>query len=295
MFLWLLCCGVFSAEAQEQQPLFRRRVVFHSLSERWELDSATRRGTFIVTPYRPVYVTAGRRSTDPNEQPFSENPAYSQPVPLTYGYYEAKFQLSLKTKVIQGLFRGHGDLWVGYTQRSHWQLYNILFSRPFRETNYEPEVILNFATNVSLLGARTRMLGIGFNHQSNGRSLPLSRSWNRVFVQAGFERGRWTVLLRPWWRLKDAEDENPAIADHIGRAEAVLIYTRGRHLFSLAGSHSLRLGKKNRGQVQFDWTFPVVGDLRLDLQLFHGYGETLVDYNHRQSTIGIAIPLVEWL
>ena len=281
--------------AAQTDPLFTERPAFRSLSDRWELDSTTQKGTFIVTPYKPLYVTAGRWSTDPNEKPVSENPAYIFPYYAPLGRYEARFQLSLKVKMLQGIFGKYGDLWVGYTQKSHWQIYNTAFSRPFRETNYEPEVILNFATNFSVLGLKTRMLGVAFNHQSNGRGFELSRSWNRVILHAGFERGKWTVLLRPWLRLPDAEDENPAIIDNIGRADATVIYRTGRNLFSVVGSHSLRGGAKNRGQVQFDWTFPVRGNLRGDLQILHGYGETLIDYNHRQTTIGLAISLVDWL
>ncbi len=279
----------------QTDPLFTTKPVFRSLSDRWELDSATRKGTFLVTAYKPLYVTAGRWSDNPNEQPVSENPNYNYPFRIPLGRYEARFQLSLKVKVLQGIFGKHGDLWVAYTQKSHWQVYNTAFSRPFRETNYEPEIILNFATNFSLLGLKTRMLGIALTHQSNGRAIPLSRSWNRVIVQAGFERGKWVVLLRPWLRLPDAEDENPAITDNIGRADATVIYRTGRNLFSVVGSHSLRGGNKNRGQVQFDWTFPVTGNLRGDLQILHGYGETLIDYNHKQTTIGLAVSLVDWL
>ena len=279
----------------QTDPLFTAKPVFRSLSDRWELDSATRKGTFLVTAYKPLYVTAGRWSNNPNEQPVSENPNYNYPFRIPLGRYEARFQLSLKVKVLQGIFGKHGDLWVAYTQKSHWQVYNTAFSRPFRETNYEPEIILNFATNFSLLGLKTRMLGIALTHQSNGRAIPLSRSWNRVIVQAGFERGKWVVLLRPWLRLPDSEDENPAITDNIGRADATVIYRTGRNLFSVVGSHSLRSGDKNRGQVQFDWTFPVTGNLRGDLQILHGYGETLIDYNHKQTTIGLAVSLVDWL
>ncbi|GAB4038209.1 phospholipase A [Spirosoma jeollabukense] len=288
------CPVVLQAQA-DKEPLFDKKRVFRSLSDRWELDSATQKGTFLITPYKPVYVTAGRWSSDPNEHPVSENPNYTYPFFIDLGRYEARFQFSMKVKVFQGIFGKHGDLWVAYTQKSHWQVYNTTFSRPFRETNYEPEIILNFATDFSLLGFKTRMLGIALNHQSNGRALPLSRSWNRVVVQAGFERGKWVVLLRPWMRLPDADDENPAVADYIGRADATVIYRTGRHLFSALASHSLRWGDKNRGQVQFDWTFPVTGNLRGDLQILHGYGETLIDYNHKQTTIGLAVSLVDWL
>lgn len=289
-----LCFSITESPAQEA-PIFDKKPYAHSLSERWELDSATRKGTFLITPYKPVYITAGRWSDNPNEQPTSENPAYSLPFRVDYGNYEAKYQLSFKVKILQELFGRHGDLWIAYTQRSHWQIYNTNFSRPFRETNYEPEILLNFATNFAFLGFRLRMLGIGFNHQSNGRALPLSRSWNRIIAQAAFERKKWTLYVRPWYRLKDSDDENPALTDHIGRADATLIYDGGRSLLALTGSHSLRLGNKNRGQLLFDYTYRIKNYLRGHLQLMHGYGETLVDYNHRQSTVGIGISLVEWL
>ncbi|AUD01385.1 phospholipase A [Spirosoma pollinicola] len=291
-----VCLTIPDTHAQtDSDPLFNKKQVFRTLSDRWELDSTTQKGTFLVTAYKPLYVTAGRWSSDPNGQPVSENPAYNYPFNIPLGRYEARFQLSLKVKLLQGIFGKHGDLWAGYTQKSHWQIYNTTFSRPFRETNYEPELILNFATNFSFLGLKTRMLGIAFNHQSNGRAIPLSRSWNRVILHAGFEQGKWVILFRPWLRLPDAEDENPAITDNIGRADATVIYRTGRHLFSAVGSHSLRGGTKNRGQVQFDWTFPVTGNLRGDLQILHGYGETLIDYNHKQTTIGVAVSLVDWL
>ncbi|RYC69070.1 phospholipase A [Spirosoma sordidisoli] len=290
-----LLSGFLTPGHGQEDPLFTRKSVFGSLAERWELDSASRKSTFRVTPYKPLNITGGRWSNRPNEQPVSENPMYSLPFQVDYGNYEAKYQISMKIKVVRGLLGKRGDVWIGYTQKSHWQIYNTRFSRPFRETNYEPEVILNFATNFPVLGLRNRMLGISFNHQSNGRSLPLSRSWNRVIAHAGLERGNWTLMLRGWYRLPDADDENPAITDNIGRADALLVFHTNRHLFAVLGSHSLRGGNRNRGQVQFDWTYPVWGNLRGHFQVLNGYGETLVDYNHFQTTIGFGISLVEWL
>ena len=266
---------------------------FYNLSRRWELDSSNQRGTFLITPYRSVYILPGRWSSNPNESPVSENPNYNYPFTAPLDKYEAKFQLSFKTKILQGIFWNHGDLWVAYTQRSHWQIYNQKLSRPFRETNYEPELILNFATNYNVLGFKARMAGLSFTHQSNGRAVPLSRSWNRVIGHMGFEKKNWSVFLRGWYRLKDEEDENPAIADYLGRGDVQIVHFIGKNIFSLRGIHSLRTGENNHGQLQFDWTFPVVKNLKGHLQLMEGYGETLIDYNHRQSIIGIGVSLLQ--
>jgi hypothetical protein len=58
----------------QKNSIFSRAGVTQTMSERWELDSATQKGTFLVTPYKPLYVTAGRWSSNPNVQPTSENP-----------------------------------------------------------------------------------------------------------------------------------------------------------------------------------------------------------------------------
>lgn len=291
-----LFLNVFTSPSVFAQDDERAFSFQHSktMAERWELTPENHKGLFVITPYRPVYVTAGRYSSDPNQQPLSENPAYSLPFKVAYNNYEAKFQLSLKTKIARRLFWGNGDLWVAYTQKAHWQIYNEKLSRPFRELNYEPEVILNFATNYKLFGLNGRMLGIIFNHQSNGKILPLSRSWNRVIVQAGFEKNKWQIILRPWFRLKDDEDENPAITDYVGRGEAIIVYNTGKHQLSSVLTHSLKFKDGGRGSIQLNWVFPVINNLRGMLQLSEGYGETLQDYNHSQFTFGISVAFVDW-
>ncbi|MEO5681163.1 MAG: phospholipase A [Chitinophagaceae bacterium] len=118
------------AARSQQDDLFKKDAYRQTMCERWELDSGSRRKTFIITPYKPIYITAGRWSGSPNTQPKSGNPAYSLPFPVAYNNYEAKFQLSLKIKVLQAMFWGHGDLWIGYTQKAHWQIYNEKLSRP---------------------------------------------------------------------------------------------------------------------------------------------------------------------
>ena len=286
LFLFPLKAQVNQGEALIQKS--------SKMEERWELGAKNNKGLFNITPYRPVYITAGRWSNNPNTKPTSENPAYTLPFKVPYNKYETKFQLSFKTKVARGLFWGNGDVWVAYTQKAHRQIYNQKLSRPFRELNYEPEVFLNFATKYKFLGLDGKMLGILFNHQSNGKTLPLSRSWNRVILQAGFESKNWQVFIRPSFRLKDEDDENPAVADYVGRAEAIVIYNAGRHQFSTIFAHSMKFKNGGRGSLQFNWVLPVFNNFKLMLQVSDGYGETLMDYNHRQTTVGISASFIEW-
>lgn len=294
-FLFLLTLNFISIVSIAQQPLFRGYGETRTLSENWELDSITRRGTFLVIPYKPVYVLPFKYSTCPNYLPSSENALYNTTDTIGLDQVELKFQLSFKTKIWQGIYKNYGDIWVGYTQKSIWQVYNSDLSRPFRETNYEPEVILNFATDIPFLGFRTRMFGVALNHQSNGKGVPLSRSWNRLIFHVGIQRNNFQMYIRPWIRFKDTEDENPAMTDYIGRGDLIMNYKVNEHLFTFTGTNSLRIGDSNRGSIQIDWAIPISGYLRGHVQFFHGYGETLIDYNHNQTILGVGVSLVEWM
>jgi phospholipase A1 len=81
--------------------------------------------------------------------------------------------------VLQKICWGHGDLWIAYTQKSFCQIYNTKLTRLCRKINYKPKIILNFFVNFKTLGFNARMFEIAFNHLSNGKSDPFSRSLNR--------------------------------------------------------------------------------------------------------------------
>lgn len=265
------------------------------LDSRWELAKDSKLGVFNFRAYKPVYLLPAFWSSDPNVLPSSPNPRNTVTDPQALKDIEAKFQISFKTKAVENLFGDNGDIWLGYTQSSRWQVYNAEDSRPFRETNYEPEVLLVFRNNYHLLGWSGRMLGIGLNHQSNGRADPFSRSWNRVMVNIGLDRENWALMLRPWWRISDGnDDDNPDIEDYMGRGDLTLVHRRGGHEFSLMARHSLRSGDRSHGALQFDWGFPIRNTLRGHVQIFDGYGESLIDYNHRATYIGLGISLLEW-
>ena len=266
------------------------------LDKRWELSPDSKLGTWNIRAYKPVYLLPVFWSSKKNEFPESPNVKNTVTKDQNLKSTEAKFQISLKTKAVENLFGDNGDVWLGYTQSSRWQVYNEDESRPFRETNYEPEASLMFRTNYELFGLSGRLLGITLNHQSNGRSDPLSRSWNRAILNVGFERENFALMIRPWYRFdEDAKDDNnPDIKDYVGRGDITAFYRKNDHDFSLMLRHSLKGGDDSHGAVQFDWSFPIRGKLRGQFQLFDGYGESLIDYNHRATYVGLGVSLLNW-
>lgn len=266
------------------------------LDSRWELSPESKLGTWNIRSYQPIYLMPGFWTSKKNEFPQSENPQNTVEEDQNLTSIEAKFQLSLKTKAVENILGNNGDLWLGYTQSSRWQVYNSEESRPFRETNYEPEASFVLRTNYDLFGLNWRMLGLTINHQSNGRSDPLSRSWNRVMLNLGFEKDNFALMVRPWYRFEENRDDdnNPEIKNYIGRGDMTAFYRHNEHDFTLMLRHTLKGGEDNRGAMQFDWTFPISGRLRGQFQLFDGYGESLIDYNHRATYVGLGVSLMNW-
>ncbi len=264
------------------------------LDSRWELARDSKLGTFNMRAYKPVYLLPAFWSSSPNRNPTSS--ADGQELQMDgVDDVETKFQISFKTKAVENLFGDNGDIWMGYTQSSRWQVYNSENSRPFRETNYEPEVLLVFRNNYSIGGWKGRMAAIGINHQSNGRSDPMSRSWNRIMFNVGLDRPDWAITFRPWIRISDgSDDDNPGIEDYMGRGDVTVVHTRGDQTFALMARHSLRSGDRSHGALQFDWGFPVSSHLKGHLQVFSGYGESMLDYDHKATYVGFGISVLDW-
>ncbi|MCW2119715.1 phospholipase A [Flavobacterium sp. 7A] len=283
----LLITSISNAQIDPNKVIIRK-----TLSEAWELDSIDKQGTFRLMSYRPIYFTAARWSSRRNTKPFNESGEFQSKDKNIFNNIETKFQISFKTKLIQGLLFGTGDLWVGYTQKAHWQVYNKTLSRAFREVNYEPEVMLNFPTRIPLFKGQIRTVGLTLNHQSNGKDVPTSRSWNRIILNIGYEYKNWNINFRPWYRMPDDEDENPGITRSVGDAELEVATHFGKHEFYTIINHSFSTLEK--GNIQLNYVFPIHGHLRGHAQVFQGYGETLIDYNIQQTTIGIGVSFANW-
>ncbi|MGC1174733.1 phospholipase A, partial [Polaromonas sp.] len=308
----ILLLPAMATEAADGKKIGCRNTNYSELSRFWELQRGTDCDTFGLRGYRPISLMwSGSDSV--NNQPSSPAAGHTVTTPFNYRRNETKLQISVRTKIAKGLLAsGSGDdagsdsLWLGYTQQSYWQLFNGAVSRPFRATDHEPELIYIYPHQIDLPGGwKYRLSGLALNHQSNGQSLPLSRSWNRVYLMGAAEKelggdSRLELQGRVWQRLKESSgnDDNPDIADFIGRAELTGFWQINRvHSLGLTLRHSLR--SEARGSARLEWmkTSTSIADsasLRYHVQLFSGYGDSLIDYNRRRNVLSVGLSLVGW-
>src|SRR5690606_2755826 len=109
------------------------------LDSRWELSPESKLGTWNIRSYQPIYLMPGFWTSNKNEVLQTENQLNTVAEDQKLTTSEAEFRLSLKSKAVDNILVNNGDLWLGYTQSSRWQVYTSEGSRPFRQTNYGPE------------------------------------------------------------------------------------------------------------------------------------------------------------
>ncbi|HNY96143.1 MAG TPA: phospholipase A [Smithellaceae bacterium] len=299
------------------------RVRLSVMTKLWDLDPDHRSHSFVIRPHRMNYFLPVAYNSSPNDE---ANLEYDPAAKAQHN--EAKFQISFKAKIWEDMFQDSlqgvydrvkvirgADMWIAYTQLCFWQLYNSAFSSPFRDTNYEPEMLLNLRTDYDLLGFKGRFVQVGLNHQSNGRSRPLSRSWNRVVANIGLERNEFALQLKTWYRLPEDEskDDNSDILRYMGYGELWASYFWKKQRFAVMLRNNLR--RENLGAVQLEWSIPplALGQLLLGsvvseetlnkyltdkfsfyVQYFNGYGEGLMDYNKSMNRISFGVMIAEW-
>ena len=259
----------------------------------WGFDTASER--YSLSLYRANYLLLGRYTNNVNTAPYAPLlDAAGKPVDVLNNT-EAEFQLSVKGRLWATDDRRFG-VWAGYTQQSQWQVYNGGLSRPFRETNYMPEAFVSYGPDLDLGGGfRWKLLNAGFNHQSNGRTDVISRSWNRLFAEFGVERDDLALDATLWYRLKEneGEDDNPNITDYYGHFKIAGLYRWRGNSFAAEARSNLSTGK---GAVKLGWfSPPIIGPFRGYVQVFSGYGETMIDYNWKQTSVGIGIAVNDGL
>ncbi|TWI69156.1 phospholipase A1 [Pseudoduganella lurida] len=247
----------------------------------WELDQDSKRGVFNLRPHRDNYLLLANYSNSTNEAPFED----VTPGGLKSKHVELAYQLSFKMKMLESIANSPVDLWFGYTQQSFWQAYNRSESSPFRETNYQPEIMAITPIGKNLAGIDFRYAGIGVVHQSNGQSGTRSRSWNRVYGELGAEYGKLAVTARAWKRLDNdkSDNDNLDITDFMGHGDVRVTYRDDGTEYSLLARRNLHT---DHGALQLGYAFPLRANLKGYLQFFSGYGQSLIDYNYSQISLG---------
>ena len=111
----------------------------------------------------------------------------------------------------------------------------------------------------------------------------------------GMEWGKLTVLPRVWIRAFDGrsdDDDNPDIMDYMGYGDVKLQYRlNDKRTVSTTMRWNPKTGK---GAVEADYTFPLRGKMKAYVRGFHGYGESLIDYNHKQTGVGVGVMFNDW-
>ncbi|RDH83017.1 MAG: phospholipase [endosymbiont of Galathealinum brachiosum] len=266
------------------------------LDARLNIDRSNQFKPFTLMAFKPNYIIpvaynhAGYDSSLYQQIPGEED--------VSFDKTEAQFQISIKTPLAVNLFNRDISLYTGYTNRSFWQVYNDKISRPFRETNHEPELWLQSISSIDLLGFDNRINMLGVSHQSNGRSNTLSRSWNRLYAKFAFEKESFVFVVKLWSRFHESSvtDDNPDITDYMGHGEFRVIFKNENHTFNFMSRNNIE-SKFERGATELSWSFPIGKrkDLRAYIQVFSGYGESLIDYNQSVNRVGFGISLSDWL
>lgn len=257
---------------------------------------------YVLLPHRPNYFLPLTWQARPSNTELRRalNQFSNDDVPLEDGYdhLEAIVQLSLKYIIAEDVLGNFSRIELGYTNRSFWQVYNSDISRPFRETNHEPELMISWMLKDQIVD----YVRLSLNHQSNGQTSTLSRSWNRIIGETAFIVGSGVINTKLWWRIpegKEADPEdpkdndNPDMDDYLGYGELHYVKLMQKHQFSIMVRNNLDFSE-NRGAVELGYSFPLTKKIKGYAQYFNGYGESLIDYDRYQERFGIGIKLTDW-
>ncbi|MDA8562144.1 phospholipase A [Gammaproteobacteria bacterium] len=224
------------------------------------------------SPYDSVY-----KNYTPLDEPLNKN--------------EFKFQFSVKAPLLQNILNYPASLYAAYTQLSYWQLYNK--TSFIRENDYEPEFFLSTKVRWNVFkGWNINLLNVGVVHQSNGFGTDLQRSWNRIYVDAIASSGNWIISLKPWYAATK-NGNNSDIEQYLGYGRILLSYKCNNHVVSLQ-ARSLFVQSSKRATGELSWSFPITKYIKGYVQGFTGYGQSLIEYNHRTNSVGFGFALSDW-
>ena len=293
----LLSLSVFGQEAAKEQTSDESTVekvesTVSILQKRKKADSELVAIPFSIAQHRLNYILPVSWAKDPNDI------GADGIDDISLDNFEAKYQISVKFPLYLQDENVSG-LYFGFTAVSFWQVYNGKISKPFRETNYEPEIFYSFQNELNIFGFEFNQIQLGFNHQSNGQSGARSRSWNRLFASALFSDSNAFYYVKAWYRIPEDTkrdindtngDDNPDITNFLGHVELGVGTKLGEFDLLTLVRNNLKLND-NKGSIELNLSYTLSDRYNLLLQYFNGYGDSLIDYNRHQQRIGLGVQL----
>ena len=275
----------------QADPNSESSSILDLLDQRLEQEVKTQNNPFVITPHRVNYFMLSHYSGRMNQAPFEEDAG----IPIHYRNQELQFQLSIKTPLpLEMTILGKQlRTYAVYTNRSFWQFFDDEDSIPFRETNHEPEVWAQMHTDIDFFNYNLHTVSIGMNHQSNGQTRKLSRGWNRLFVQGKLQHKQSYLSFKTWRRFdeQDEFDNSFNYGRYLGDFELEIAHRMKQNTFAMTVRN--RYQWNEYGSIQLEYTYPLTSKLKGYVQLFNGYGDSLIDMDHFSQKIGFGIVLTD--
>ncbi|MCL9783503.1 phospholipase A [Vibrio sp. S4M6] len=235
-----------------------------------------------ISFYKPTYILPFYYTGSPYQAVYTGQTPDDQEVM----HSEFKSQFSFRMPLWRDMFGNPNySLNAGYTQLFYWQFYAK--SQYFRETDYEPEVF--FSDHFQ----KNWRISYGVVHQSNGRGGEYERSWNRIYANLETSGDNWLLSIKPWklvFKPESSDLHNPNIAHYLGHEKIRYLYRFDNNMTTSVAITNIESGMQ-RGSVEVDYTIPVLSNMSLMLQYFNGYGQSLIEYDHRTQSVGIGFSL----
>ena len=205
-----------------------------------------------------------------------------------YQNLETEFQISFFVPIVRKLALSDWDLNFAYTHHSWWQFYNTGWSKPFRETNYTPEIFFRYLQKSELKIFGLKLLGydLGYMHQSNGQTQLLSRSWDRLYARATLTSDEYMLTLTAWARMPEVgPDDNPEILKYMGLGEVLLQKNINDH------SLEAKVAVSEFANFEMNYSYPWKEGFRWFVSVRTGTGHSLIEFDRGSNRIAMGISL----
>lgn len=232
----------------------------------------------IIDPSRTATTTSPRQELQADDDAVLQR---HYPFYFAYGKPLSKLQLSFKSPVIRKF-----PLYFGYTQVMFWALEED--SKPFRDLSYNPELFYRWQGDWRLLNSID--FGI-WGHTSNGKKDEDSRSYNKQYVRFNFEREgrRWmTRMSVQLQNLHGFDPTNKDIQDYVSPLAFDITFIQMFDswvdktevtLTAIPGGKFADRWERGGYQLSTSFRFGKLVVPAFYLQYYHGYSETLLNYN----------------